>query len=121
LHMKTSSGKQKGRRLQQWVRSLLIDAFDLEDDDVRSTSMGAGGEDVLLSPRARTIFPYSIECKNVERLNLWSAWNQAKANAKGHQPLLFVKRNRLEPLVVMDAKHFIGVYNATTNESSEPD
>ena len=112
--MKTSSGKQKGRRLQQWVRCLLIDTFDLEDDDVRSTSMGAGGEDVLLSPRARTIFPYSIECKNVERLNLWKSWEQAEANAKGHQPLLIVKRNRHKALAVVDAEHFIGLKNEQT-------
>ena len=105
--MKTSSAKSKGRRLQQWLRSLLIEVFDLEDDDVRSTSMGASGEDVLLSPRARTIFPYSVECKNQERLNLWKAWEQAEANAGSHEPLLIVKRNKRKPLAVMDAEKFI--------------
>jgi len=105
--MKTSSAKSKGRRLQQWLRSLLIEVFDLEEDDVRSTSMGASGEDVLLSPKARAIFPYSVECKNQERLNLWGAWEQAEANAGVHEPLLIVKRNQRKPLAVMDAEKFI--------------
>jgi hypothetical protein len=109
--MKTSSAKSKGRRLQQWVRCLLISTFDLESDDVHSRSMGAGGEDVMLSPKARAIFPYSIECKNVEKLNLWESWKQAEANAGGYEPLLIIKRNRQKPLAVVDAEHFIGALN----------
>ena len=73
--------------------------------------MGAGGEDVMLSPKARALFPYSIECKNVEKLNLWEAWKQAEANAGGYEPLLIIKRNRQKPLAVVDAEHFIGVLN----------
>jgi len=69
--------------------------------------MGASGEDVLLSPKARAIFPYSVECKNQERLNLWKAWEQAEANAGSHEPLLIVKRNQRKPLAVMDAEKFI--------------
>ena len=55
--MKTRSAKQKGRRLQQNVRDLLLEALSeyLEEDDIRSTSMGAPGEDLLLSPLARKI------------------------------------------------------------------
>ena len=46
--MKTRSAKQKGRRLQQNVRDLLLEALSeyLEEDDIRSTSMGAPGEDL---------------------------------------------------------------------------
>jgi hypothetical protein len=73
--------------------------------------MGANGEDILLSSNARVIFPYSIECKNVEKLNLWEAWKQAEANAGGYEPLLIIKRNRQKPLAVVDAEHFIGVLN----------
>ena len=69
--MKTSSCKQKGRKLQQKVRDIILESFDnLREDDVRSTSMGAGGEDVLLSPAARDVFPFSVECKNQEKLNV---------------------------------------------------
>ena len=62
--MKAQSAKAKGRKLQQVVRDGVLKRFpSLEPDDVRSTSMGAGGEDVQLSPVARRLFPYQVECK----------------------------------------------------------
>ncbi len=106
--MKTSSCKAKGRNLQKWVRDLILESFpSLEADDVRSTSMGAGGEDVQLSPAARKLFPYSLECKNVEKLNVWAAYEQAEANSGEHEPLLVMKKNRKKPLVVIDAEAFV--------------
>ena len=107
--MKTQSAKAKGRKFQQWVRDLIIESFDLEDDDVRSCSMGAGGEDIQMSPAARRKFSFSIECKNVERLNVYDAYEQACANSGGYEPLLFMKRNRKKPLVVMDAEAFVNL------------
>lgn len=62
--MKTSSAKAKGRKLQQHVRDVLLEAFPtLEPDDVKSTSMGAQGEDVQLSPAARKLMPIAVETK----------------------------------------------------------
>ena len=106
--MKPQSAKAKGRNLQKWVRDLLLENFPtLEPDDVRSTSMGCGGEDLQLSPAARKLFRFSIECKNVERLNVYDAYEQASANSGDHEPLLIMKKNRKKPLVVMDAEHFV--------------
>ena len=106
--MKPQSAKAKGRNLQKWVRDLLLENFpSLEPDDVRSTSMGAGGEDLQLSPAARRLFGFSIECKNVERLNVWDAYDQASANSGKHEPLLVMKKNRKKPLVVLDAETFV--------------
>lgn len=106
--MKTQSAKSKGRKLQQMVRDLILETFtELEPDDVRSTSMGAGGEDLQLSPAARRKFPYSVECKNVEKLNVWGAYEQAAANSGNHEPLLIMKKNRKNPLVVIDLESFI--------------
>jgi len=105
-----ASRKAKGRRFQQWVRDALLEAaIWLEEDDIRSTSMGASGEDLLLSPAARRIFPLSIECKNVERLNIWSALEQAEAHAKAYKatPALFFKRNRSEAYVAVPARFLI--------------
>ena len=46
--MKTRSAKNKGKRLQNSVRDLILETFtELEEDDVRSTTMGDSGEDVL--------------------------------------------------------------------------
>ena len=106
--MKPQSAKAKGRNLQKWVRDLLLENFPtLEPDDVRSTSMGCGGEDLQLSPAARRLFGYSVECKNVERLNVYDAYEQASANSGDHEPLLIMKKNRKKPLVVLDAEHFV--------------
>ena len=106
--MKTQSAKAKGRKLQQMVRDLILETFtELEPDDVRSTSMGAGGEDLQLSPAARRKFPYSVECKNVEKLNVWGAYEQAEANSGDHEPLLMMKKNRKKPLVVIDLEAFV--------------
>ena len=106
--MNPQSAKAKGRKLQQWVRDLLLESFpSLEPDDVRSTSMGCGGEDLQLSPAARKLFGFSVECKNVERLNVYDAFEQASANSGDHEPLLIMKKNRKRPLVVMDAESFV--------------
>lgn len=64
-------------------------------DDVRSTSMGAGGEDILMSPRAQESVPLSIEAKNTERLNLWGALEQAESNCpSARAPCVVFTRNR---------------------------
>jgi len=108
--VKTASSKAKGRRLQQDVRDKILDAFPLhlEPDDVKSTSMGAGGEDVQLSPTARRLFPYSVECKSRASMPLFAWYLQAKHNApKGAEALLVVKQNYSKPLVVVDLDHFM--------------
>jgi hypothetical protein len=105
-----ASRKAKGASLQRWIRDKLLEAFThLQPDDVRSTSMGASGEDVLLSPRARESFPYSIECKNVEKINIWAAYDQAVANSKEFEPLVVIKKAKKKPLVVVDAEYFINL------------
>jgi hypothetical protein len=107
--MKTSSCKSKGRKLQQKVRDIIIEIFpQLEQGDVRSTSMGANGEDIQLSPLAKRYFPYSIECKNVEKLNIWTAFEQACSNAVPNTlPLLIFKRNRSKIMVCVELDHFM--------------
>lgn len=105
------SRKARGRKLQQYVRDLILKTFpELTADDVWSRSMGASGTDVVLSARAMDLMPYGIECKNVEKVALWQSWEQCKDNAFGDrklQPALFIKRNRTEPIVVLDAEHFM--------------
>ena len=108
--MKTQSAKAKGRNLQKWVREMLIEILDVHPEDVESRSMGAGGEDLIMARAAREKFPHSIECKNVERLNVWDAYEQASANAGNHEPIVVMKKNRRNPLVVVDAEYFIRLF-----------
>lgn len=106
--MKTSSAKAKGRRAQQEVRNAILEAFPaLEPDDVKCAVMGESGEDVKLSPAARKKFPFSIEVKNVERLNIWQALTQAEANAEKYTPLLAFRRNRTRMYVALPLAAFL--------------
>ena len=106
MPIKTQSAKAKGRLHQQWVRDKILALFPkLEPDDVRSTSMGAGGEDIQLSPAARKLFPYSVECKSLKALSIYKIMRQAKDNCPP-QPIAIVKANREKPLAVLDAEHF---------------
>ena len=111
MAIKTSSAKAKGRRLQQWVRDQILDRFTtLTTDDVRSTAMGQGGEDVQLSSAARDHFPYSIECKAQKQIAVYRFMDQAEANCPdGSEPLVVIKADRRKPLVVVDAKHFFSL------------
>lgn len=104
--MKPQSAKAKGRNLQKWVRDKILAKFpSLEPDDVRSTSMGAGGEDVQLSPAARELFGYTIECKNLAKVAVYNFYEQAKQHGKG-EPLVIVKQNGSKPLAIVDADYF---------------
>ena len=114
--MKTQSRKAKGRRLQQQFMQLLIEKLDIDSEDIESRSMGAGGEDLIMSKAARQKFPYSIECKNQESLNIWKAWEQANGNKGLYEPLVVIKKNGVRPLVVLDAENFLDMIKEFNNE-----
>ena len=106
--MKPRSAKNKGKRLQNKVRDLILEKFtQLEPDDVRSITMGDSGEDILLSPAARRLFPFSVECKNQEKLNIWSSLEQAEENSGNHSPLVIFKRNRSKTYAVLEFKELL--------------
>ena len=115
--MKSRSAKNKGKRLQNHVRDLILEKFQqLEEDDVRSTTMGDSGEDVLLSPAARKLFPFSVECKNQEKLNIWSSLEQAEENAGKHIPLLIFKRNRSKTYATLQLDDLMRLLDESTDE-----
>ena len=109
--MKTSSAKAKGRKLQQWFRNLLIEKLDVHPEDIESRSMGAGGEDLIMARAAREKFPYSIECKNQEAINVWKSYEQAEENSGDYEPIVVLKRNKTKPLVLVDADYFVRLHN----------
>ena len=108
--MKPQSAKAKGRRLQQWFRDLLIEKLNIHPEDIESRSMGAGGEDLIMARAAREKFPYSVECKNQEKINLWESYNQAQQNSKNHEPVVILKRNNSKPLILVDAEYFVKLH-----------
>lgn len=112
--MKTSSAKAKGRKLCKAVADKILGKFpSLQSDDVRVTSSGATGEDLSLSPLARLKFPFSIECKNQEKINIWAAIEQAQSNCGTHTPLLIFSRNRSKTYCVIEIDDFMALFNET--------
>jgi len=108
--MKTSSAKAKGRKLQQWFANLLVETLGVDEEDIESRPMGSQGEDIIMGKQTRQVFPYSVECKNQEAVNVWKAYEQATENCKGYEPLVVIKRNRTKPLVLVDAEYFVELH-----------
>ena len=110
--MKPRSAKNKGKRLQNKVRDLILEKFNsLESDDVRSITMGESGEDILLSPAARKLFPFSVECKYQEKLNIWKSLEQSETNSGKHTPIVIFKRNRTKTYVALEFKKLLELLN----------
>lgn len=113
--MKTSSAKAKGRKLQQWLASFLIEtanecAITLTPKDIRSTSMGVGGPDLQLSEYATTIFPFDFECKNeANPKNIYGRFFKFEAKHQLPTVALFKRTSRTnsaEPLFVLSHSGF---------------
>lgn len=109
--MKPSSCKSKGRVLQNEVKSRIMKKYRLGEDDVRSTPMGCKGEDIQLSTHARSLFPFSVECKNTETINVWSALSQSEKNCGGNIPLLVFKRNKSAVYCALKFDSFLSFLN----------
>ena len=114
--MKTKSVKAKGRKLQNTVRDGLRDIYvhttkvpKLEEDDIKSQTMGMTGDDIVLSHKAKEMNPYSFECKNVEKLSIWKAIEQCEANSNDRTPVVVFKKNGKVPHVAMSLEHFLKI------------
>jgi hypothetical protein len=111
--MKSKSCKAKGRLLQQEVRKDLIEKVGIHELDIESTAMGQSGCDLYLSKAARDVFPFGVECKNTEHLDIWGAIEQCEMNARkeGLRPLLVFRRNRTVPRAVLPWTDFCAIWN----------
>jgi len=111
--MKTSSCKAKGRRLQDAVAKSLQETYtSLREGDIKVAIMGESGRDIGLSPTAEDVIPFDIECKNQEKINIWSAMEQAEFNKKeGRIPLVIFKRNRSKTYAVIEWEKLLELIN----------
>ena len=113
--MKPQSAKAKGRLFQQLIRDKIIDLlkpYGVVAEDVKSTSMGAGGVDVQLSPFAKTFLPIAPECKSHNSMAVYKLWEQTVANKGNETPVLFIKVNNKKPLVVIDLEYYLQLEKA---------
>lgn len=111
MSISVAARKAKGRGFQQWVCKKISELLNIEwgyEDEklIQPRLMGQGGADVVLRGEARKRFPYQVECKRTEKWDVPGAVKQAKKYTKEDNWLLFMKRNREDPIVVMDANKF---------------
>ena len=106
FQLKPQSAKAKGREFQKKIVQLLLDAFpDLEKDDITSRSMGSPGEDILLSPRARSRFGFSVECKHRAKIAVYD-WLEQRGGSD-YPSIVFAKANHKEPIAILYADAFL--------------
>ena len=108
--MLNKSRRAKSSRLQNLVRTKILETFDiLRPTDVTVARTGEGGADVKLSKIARRILPYQFECKNQEKFEtLYKFYKQSKKHGR-LEPVLVCKMNEKKPLLVMDLDHFFDI------------
>lgn len=75
---------------------LLQHAPDLKENDIVVTSSGVTGPDLTLSPAALERFPFVVEVKNQEAINIWAALKQAADHPGEGTKLLCFTRNGAE-------------------------
>jgi hypothetical protein len=104
------SRKAKARRLQNWAAKKISGLLGIpcgKDKDIQGREMGQSGADVRLMGVARELFKYSVECKFCESWAIPAWIKQAKSNQDEETDwLLFIKKNRHEEIVIMDAEAF---------------
>jgi hypothetical protein len=106
--IKISSRKGKGRGLQQTIGKDIAELvgcyYDQSDDSalVASRPMGQAGLDIILRGNALIEFPFSVECKCSEGLNLTDTYEQVQANViPGTDWLIVHKRKSIPEIIVM--------------------
>jgi len=107
----TASGKSKARLFQKYVAASICETFGLSEYDAISRPMGSPGTDIIMSERARQVFPFSVECKRQEKLSIGKWMDQTCANAAKDQlaPLLVIRQNRDAAIAVLLTRHYMKV------------
>jgi hypothetical protein len=106
--VKTRSAKQKGHKLEAYVRDKLLEKFPLEKEDVRANIGSETGEDLKLSTKAKQIIPLKIECKSRAKMAVYTFYDQAKGHPGDNlEPVVVIKMNRRKPLLIVDLDYFL--------------
>jgi hypothetical protein len=101
---------------QQFLQKELYKFFpQLEEGDIKSTSMGVSGEDVQLSPAARKLIPYQFEVKNKATSQIHTYYEQAKTHGK-YEPVVVVHKDRNIYLATISLEHFLELIKDKNNK-----
>lgn len=108
-----ASRKAKARELQKYVASKISEITGIpcgKDELIESREMGQAGSDVKLIGEAQKLFPFAVECKRTEKLDLFGAIRQAKTNMKkGVDWIVVHRRSQEEAFVTLDADVFFEI------------
>jgi hypothetical protein len=100
--------KAKGRRACLDVQQAILQYYpSLSAEDVYVKTGSAGGVDLHFSAKGRKVFPFAVEVKGAESLNIWAALSQALANADDRTPIVFFKRSHSPLYVALSAVDFL--------------
>jgi len=118
-----ASAKSKARRLQNWTAEQISNLIGLpwgKDEMIAPREMGQPGVDVRLVGKAKKMFPFSVECKWQEKWHILSWIKQAKENTYANTDwMLVVKKNRHEPIIVLDAEVFFSILDKIKDKEIE--
>jgi len=112
-----ASAKAKGRKLQKIVAQKIAEIFKKtcgygDDDEIKIRIMGQKGVDIIFDNETEKKFPFSIECKNQERININQAIMQSEKNKKNNTNwLLVIKNKKLKnPVVLLEIDAFLNLF-----------
>jgi len=108
--------KKKGFKFEVRVCRMILEVFHkfLGRGDAKPTPMGNNGEDIILSDKATTLLPISLECKDHKNRygGTYDIYEQAKGNAsEGEEPVgVFTDSfNKRPVLAVMDFHYYLNL------------
>jgi len=106
--MKYNSKKRKFLKLQNQIRLKILKAFkpNLVKQDVDIAKEGQSGPDIILSRRAKKLCPYQYEIKSQNRMATVYKWFDQASKKTRLNPVVVMKANGRDPLVVLDVDHF---------------
>lgn len=114
------ASKQKGARFELEIAHYL-QAHGYPDARRTAQHCGKTGD----AGDVEGVAGLHIECKHVERLNLYAAYHQAvrdgTANGTGNIPVVIHKKNREKTLVTLSLDDFIQIYSASKSGGQKGD
>lgn len=116
---KTSAARRAksfGREGQYQIRDMLLKHFtDLTEDDVVSRPMGSQGSDIMLSTAALAVFPFDVEVKYRQTIQIctWMKQSEERLKTTDRHPIVFSKcRGRGNDwYVTISAKMFLELWD----------
>jgi len=111
--MRPGGGKAKGKAFEKLVSGRVQEWLGLGPEDIIRTRSGDDDCDIGLSPAAKKIFPYWLECKHTNTLSIPAWLRQAEAAIKRHNaydqtPVIVFRQTGSRKLyAVVEFEHFM--------------